>query len=365
MAHELHADPSNRQRIRELETEISRLQEEAQRIINRSNQRQTTAEQAQQAVAQAESELNALSGMAHEFFAPGQRDVVAESLNRCRSWISAGMTDAAAAYASVALSQARLLSARIQDAEQQWVTLFNACAARADALIRMLDEAVQSPYATPAGTFLRDADCLNYFSSGLYGAAREEIDQLNKTLLTPARTDLQAAFRSGTLPPQSGLSALLRDIPKIEVRCSTAVTAADREMYYSDERSEQGQRTAFLLQNEGYTLESSGFDDHAPLNPYTILAGLADSFRIRIRFVPVRRQGIAVSNIVTVECIDCGYTTEAQGRMLVQVWQKRLLNENPSAQIIVLNDKGPGLRKKLHLDEPEQPLGAAQAVRRL
>jgi len=356
--HSLHTDTARR--IRELEAEIARLNEQAQRIINNSNRRQTTAAQANQAVAQAEAELKTVSRLPHEFFAEGQLDIIVQSINRCRSWINAGMTDAAIAFALVAQSQARLLALQIQDAEKQWLNLFNIYAPRAESLIQMLEQCINTPYTTPSGSFLRDQDCLNYFSSGLYGKAKDEIDQINETLLSPARSDLQAAFHNGRLPSANGLSALLRDLPKMEVRCMTAVKACDQEMYYSDERSEQARRIVFLFQNEGYPLESAGFDNENFLNPYTIIAGLAN-FRIRIRLVPVRRQGITASNVITIKCLDA---SEAQARMLAQVWQERVLKDNPSAQCIILNDKGPELIKKLHLDQPEEPLCAAQAIYR-
>lgn len=353
-----------RNRIRQLEGEVARLREEAEKVIKQVGKAaKTSRAQAQSAIDKTKNALQMARSAPHTFFAPGQLGAIEQGFSRCQAYFQAGMTDAAAALSVVTQTELLLMVARIDEAKASYITLFNAIAEQADPMLAQLRACTEQPLRTKTGLFLRDASCLAYFSSGLYADVLRELTAMESRLLAPLRADADAAFQSGALPSCAELSAQLRTIGEVKARCSAAILAANREMELSDARESAGQCIAQQLAAAGYLLLAEGFEENQPLNAYVLSGELMDSLRVHMRIAPVRFRGIAERNSMTLSCEPLCHCSQAQAMEVASVWKQRIAPHCADLSIMI-HDQATALRINQIPQAAPQPMQYAQALSR-
>lgn len=306
----------------ELEAEIQRLREAAQRAVQLVRQGRCPTGDAKEALKAACQQYLAVAAKPHIFFAPGQMAILQQNLNRCGEWLQQGMTDAALALACDTHAELRMLEQRIAAARDAYLALLEEYEKQIITLARELSAAL-TPFETALGTFERDTACLDYYSSGLYNQSAREVIAAETELLRPIRDQGDAAFQSGRLPAAHELSRRLRELPSLQARVDAAVIAADREMLHSDARKQAGKALSCLLCDMGYAVLQADFEAQQPLNPFVVEGLLDASVNLRVIFTPQREDGIACGNTATVFC-DARFGGERENQALLEAWRQRI-----------------------------------------
>ena len=116
----------------------------------------------------------------HEFFFPGELDLIKSRSPQIQNAAKCEMNQAAAAMLLSAETEIQLLKIRTEKAFQEWMEMFQDYKKLLDRLLEHMEMYSRHPLETPAGSFYLAEEDLNYWSKDLYGQVYEKIRQMKQ-----------------------------------------------------------------------------------------------------------------------------------------------------------------------------------------
>ncbi len=347
-----------RARSAEMEAETERLREAAQRAIQLARAGHCPTEDAKAALLDVCRTYLAASKGPHEFFCPGQLNVLAQSIEKCDEWIKRGWSDAGLALASDCLAEIKMLSQRVESAKAVYMAELEEYEKNLGVLASRLSAALD-PFETDLGSFERSPECLDHYSSGLYKQVSGEVLQAELQIIRPVRALGDAAFAEGRLPAASDLNKRLRDMPVLNARSEAAVKAADQEMRLSDGRKKAGMSMAQLLNEMGYSVRRAEFENGDSLNSFLLNGDLDSTVSLSVTLIPLREDGIAERNGVAMSC-ETVFGSDDERDALRETWLSRI-SPHIEGMLVLSGKQGEG-EKDFSPNPPQPELYAQRRV---
>lgn len=297
------------EKLRELERLNAELRQELESIKSETTQMHSfTKEYALELKQKAVQQEKVVRNLPHQFFHPGQLDILDEHLAQIDCMIDAEMYDAAAATADSVLAELQIFEITLNENQRDWSELFGICKRLITALHDQIKTFEAQPIRTPAGDFSpMPEEQLDYWSSGSYSAIRKKVmDEYEASVLI--------AKDIGSFLSQNGGIAInqyqnqIRLLHRLAEQVSAAITCIQSERFYSDERFVLAQQAMDYLCSQAYQIqeEETGFripPDGEPIDAFEVSATINGLDYLHLSFVPVRENGVTVRNIclITVE----------------------------------------------------------------
>ena len=332
-------DRQAQMRLQEKLGELNRLnqalQEQMQRIISDTARKQEVERRAaEEEYHLAEISLARCESTAHAFFLPGQLELHRSQAGRAMQMITGGLYSAAMATAVSVCTDVDILILNVQQMEQEWLRLLTDYERRVGRLRANLSSFVkerhETVYTRQQGTegHLLDEPLLSYWSSGLYGPLRDEIEQAAALLEEIRKNGATRYLQQEGAMTKRMLTNRISRCRELEDRLTALITCVRSELRLSDERFVAGEMAADTLDRLGYMVKDQGFEIRdgmeQPLDAYVVEAELTDDASIRIAFSPIRQHGVAIRNECVIT-ITLGKLQEASVyRSLVNVWTGRI-----------------------------------------
>lgn len=244
--------------------------------------------------------MKELDGKPHEFFFPGDLDVIKSRGPQIQNALKHKMYQAAAAMMLAAETEARLLMIRTEKAFQEWMEMFVDYKMLVNRMSEELGMYSRQPLETPAGSFKLSEDELNFWSRSLYSKLAKIIIKMKQAVDQMERMDLEQYLKTGSAPNGYQFRKLLRRLEDLEQSLTAVMEGIGAERFYSDERKVSAKKTKEMMAEYGYECLKDGFVEaegkENPADSYELVFCLNAYDQLFTRFVPVRKHGVAVGN---------------------------------------------------------------------
>lgn len=249
---------------------------------------------------QISGEIAELNQKPHEFFFPGELELIKSRSPQIQNAAKCEMYQAAAAMLLSAETELQLLKIRTEKAFSEWLEMFMDYKRRIERLLEHLQMYSKTPLETPSGSFYLEEEDLNFWSKSLYGQIYANVCKMKQTVEEMEKEDLNLYLKNGDAAKGYEFRKMLRSLGEMEQTVAAVMDGIGAERYYSDERYISAQKVKFMMEEQGYAcgkeefLTSGGSED--PMDSYEIVFSLNPYDQLWMRFVPERKHGVAVGN---------------------------------------------------------------------
>lgn len=278
----------------ELSAELAGLKAQEQRRT------EVSREMAEQLVAEAQQQQEAVEALPHAFFCAGQFDVFAEHLEQVQTFLAQGMCEAAASSADICLAELQILEINVRTMQREWEELYLEYRGQASMLHKLMEQFEAGPVESPLppGAFILCPEDRDDWSSGQYGPVHDEIVQAFQLVQgVDGAGSVSAYLSEGEAPQGRQMVQAITGLHRLADRLLAAITCIRNEMSLSDGREMLAEQAERLLAEQGYWRVSGGYRNEDPLDSYVLDLKNNDMDTLRLTFVPVREDGVAVRNI--------------------------------------------------------------------
>lgn len=304
-AEELRAFDARAQRERQAKVdELTRINDELaaelEGIRSREQQRtEASREMAEEIAAQAQEQQEVVDKLPHDFFCAGQLDVFSEHLQQVQTFLAQGMCEAAASSAEICLAELEILEINVRQMQREWEELFSEYQGRASKLHELMKQFENSPVGSPMGDFMLIDEDRADWSRGEYGPIHDEVERSNQLARGVEEAgDVTAFLRGGTAPKGRQMVQAITGLQRLADRLMAVITCISKELFLSDGREMLADQAAEILASQGYAKVSGGYRGDDPLDSYVLDLSNNGIDIIRLTFVPVREDGVAVRNML-------------------------------------------------------------------
>ena len=290
---------------KKLRNQIARLD---QKIIKEQNAFETKKKKMEQAAKDSIRQLSSqvsdcmkeMSRKPHEFFFPGELDLIRTRGPQIQSAAKCGMYQAAAAMLLAAETEIQLLKLRTEKAFQEWMEMFADYKEQVNRIYEELTLYSREPLETPAGSFKLSEEELNFWSKTLYEKMAKTAAHMKEAVDQMEKMDMEQYLIKNKAPNGYEFRKLLRRLEEMEQSAEALMEGIGAERYYSDERLMSAKQTRDMMGAHGYECLKDGFvwseGKANPMDSYEMVFCLNPHDQVCTRFVPVRKHGIAVGN---------------------------------------------------------------------
>ena len=302
-ADELRAYDERAQRERQrLVDELMRVNDELaaelDAIRSREQQRTETGRaMAEQLATQAEHQREVVEGLPHAFFCAGELDVLVEHLGQVQTFLGQGMCEAASSTADMCLSELQILEINVRSLQREWEDLFAEYRGQASMLHQIMEQFEQGGVDSPMGSFKLVAEDRDDWSRGAYTPVHDEVEQAFELVRGVEEEGVAAFLNAGGAPRGRQLVQAITGLHRLSDRLLAAITCIKNELWLSDGREVLANQAEGILATQGYVRVSAGYRDDDPLESYVLELSNNGIDTLRLTFVPVRENGVAVKNI--------------------------------------------------------------------
>lgn len=244
--------------------------------------------------------MKELNGKPHEFFFPGDLDLIKSRGPQINHAVKCNMYQAAAAMMLAAETEAQLLKIRTEKEFQEWMEMFTDYKALVDRLSDELHMYSRLPLETPIGSFKLTEDELNFWSMNLYDKMAKTIVKMKQVVDQLESMNLEQYLKKGGAPKGYEFRKLLKRLEDLEQSLMAVMEGIGAERFYSDERKASAKKTKDMMGEHGYECLKDGFvqaeGEENPMDSYEMVFCLNPYDQVFARFVPIRKHGIAVGN---------------------------------------------------------------------
>ena len=298
-AFDAQAQRARQEKLDELKGINDELAAELERMRTQEQQRtEVSRELAESTESQAKEQLEVVETLPHDFFFSGQLDVFSEHLAQVQTFLSQGMCEAAASTADICLAELQILEINVRAAQREWEELFWEYRGQATMLHKLMEQFERDPVQSPMGEFvLIDEDRADW-SSGQYGPIHEKIEESYKLVRGVEEAgDVGAYLCGGTAPQGRRMVQAITGLHRLSDQLLASITCIRNEMSLSDGREMLADQAGEILAPHGYRCVARGFRNDDPLDSFVVEFTNNDIDFVRLTFVPVREDGVAVRNI--------------------------------------------------------------------
>lgn len=245
-------------------------------------------------------EISELNQKPHEFFFPGELEMIKSRSPQIQNAAKCEMYQAAAAMLLSAETELQLLDIRTEKVFQEWMEMFTDYKKLVERLSEHLQVYFRTPLETPAGSFYLTEEELNFWSRELYSQIAERVNEMKTTVEQMEKDDPKMYLKTGEAAKGYEFRKMLRSLGEMDQTVAAVMDGIGAERYYSDERYIAAQKVKFMMEEQGYAcgkeefLTSGGSED--PMDSYEIMFSLNPYDQLWVRFVPVRKHGVVVGN---------------------------------------------------------------------
>ena len=244
--------------------------------------------------------MKEMSRKPHEFFFPGELELIKTRGPQIQNAVKCGMYQAAAAMLLSAETEIELLKARTEQAFKDWLEMF----ADYKDMVRRLDKKLTiysvTPMKTAAGSFKLTEEELNFWSKMRYEKMAKSVIRMKQAAEQMGKLDMEVYLVKNKAPKGYEFRKLLRRLEDMEQSIEALMEGIGAERYYSDERLVSAKQARDMMEANGYECLKDGFilseGRENPMDSYELVFCLNPSDQMYARFVPVRKHGIAVGN---------------------------------------------------------------------
>ena len=236
----------------------------------------------------------------HEFFFPGELDLIKSRSPQIQNAAKCEMNQAAAAMLLSAETEIQLLKIRTEKAFQEWMEMFQDYKKLLERLLEHMEIYSHHPLETPAGSFYLAEEDLNYWSKQLYGQLLERIRQMKQTVEKIEQDKPEIYLKTGEAAKGYEFRRAIRSLDEMAHSVAAMMDGIAAERFYSDERYISAKKIKFMMEEQGYTCLREGFieieDLENRMDTYEIVFSLNPYDQLWVRLVPERKHGIAARN---------------------------------------------------------------------
>lgn len=236
----------------------------------------------------------------HEFFFPGELELIRSRSPQIQNAAKCEMYQAAAAMLLSAGTEIQLLKIRTEKAFQEWMEMFTDYKRILERLSEHLNLYSNVPLETPAGSFYLTKEEMDFWSRGLYSQISERVHTMKLTVDQIEDHDPEKHLKKNEAMKGYEFRKALRNLDELEHRVVSLMDGIGSERYYSDERYISARKVKFMMEEQGYTCLQERFltsdGDENPMDSYEIVFSLNPYDQLWMRFVPERKHGVAVGN---------------------------------------------------------------------
>ncbi|MBE5972072.1 MAG: hypothetical protein E7246_06080 [Lachnoclostridium sp.] len=244
--------------------------------------------------------LKELDQKPHEFFFPGELDLIKSRSPQIQNAAKCEMYQAAAAMLLSAETEIQLLKIRTEKAFQEWLEMFTDYKKLLERLSEHLTLYSRVPLETPAGSFYLTEEELNFWSKELYGQIAESISRMKRTVEQMEKDKPELYLKKEEAWKGYEFRKALRNMDELEHSVAAVMEGIGAERFYSDERYISAQKVKFMMEEQGYTCLQARFlqpeGEENLMDSYEIVFSLNPYDQLWVRFVPERKHGVAVRN---------------------------------------------------------------------
>ena len=236
----------------------------------------------------------------HEFFFPGELELIKSRSPQIQNAAKCGMNQAAAAMLLSAETEIQLLKIRSEKAFREWMEMFSDYKKLLDRLLEHLNLYSHHPLETPAGSFYLSEEDLNYWSRNLYGQLLDKIRQLKLAVETIEQENPEIYLKKGEASKGYEFRKAIRSLDEMSHAVTAVMDGIAAERFYSDERYISAKKVKFMMEEQGYTCLQEGFlltdGSENLMDTYEITFSLNPYDQLWVRFVPERKHGVTERN---------------------------------------------------------------------
>lgn len=244
--------------------------------------------------------LRELDQKPHEFFFPGELELIKSRSPQIQNAAKCEMYQAAAAMLLSSETEIQLLKIRTEKAFQEWMEMFNDYKKLLERLAEHLNLYSRVPLETPAGSFYLKEEELNFWSKELYGQIAERISKMKQTVEKMEEDKPELYLKKEEALKGYEFRKALRNMDELEHSVAAVMEGIGAEKLYSDERYVSARKVKYMMEEQGYVCLQERFlqaDGEADLmDSYEIVFSLNPYDQLWVRFVPERKHGVAVRN---------------------------------------------------------------------
>lgn len=244
--------------------------------------------------------MKEMSRKPHEFFFPGELELIRTRGSQIQCAAKCGMHQAAAAMLLAAETEIQLLKLRTENAFREWMEMFTDYKEQVERIHAELTRYSGEPMETPAGSFKLTEDELNFWSKMLYEKMAKKVSRMKLAVEKMEKLDMEQYLTKNKAPKGYEFRKLLRRLEDMEQSAEAMMEGIGAERYYSDERLVSAKQTRDMMGAYGYECLKDGFvwseGKENPMDSYEMVFCLNPHDQVCTRIVPVRKHGIAVGN---------------------------------------------------------------------
>ena len=253
----------------------------------------------------------------HEFFFKGEFDIIDSHAKQVESEIRQEMYQAAASDAGSIEMEFSLLRTKVQQALHEWMLAFQDYAGIVKGISRKISLLEAHELQTAAGTFRMNEKELNYWSCGSYSPYKRKIQEAMEFIRRVEEVGVTEYLKQQEHLQRKGIFGQVSEAHKWEDELAAITTCILNERLFSDERWVSARKAIQCLQEIGYQILRVGYRSPGeelrsaewypkgtkyqqnPLDCFDLDVTIQGMDIVRITFLPVRTNGVAVRN----ECI--------------------------------------------------------------
>lgn len=306
----------------------------------------------------------------HAFFCRGEFAIIDSHAAQIEGEISQEMFQAAAADASSVTMEFDLLRTKVEQALDEWSAAFQDYARIIRSIAHRMDALERQPLKTAAGTFVMALQEINFWSCGSYLPYREKVLKAAAFVDQVDRMGVEQYLRQQTGTNRREIFSRVTQAQQWEDELAGITNCVCSERMLSDERWQLAGLAARTLGEVGYRVMSRGFRPpeeglagrdwylqaggprQNPLDSYDLVVSVQGLDLVRVTFVPVRQNGVAVRNECIVSLAAVTLTSEEMAAEVVRTNVERI--RQCAGQIGVSGVTGPASQKDLAEKEEQR-----------
>lgn len=324
-----------RQTMQELEACSQELRAQLQMMKDETRQQDRAFRQkAEQAQAEAENARLQAEATPHTFFCPQEFDIISGHIQDIRTQIDMGMYQAAVSDANCIALEFQLLRTKVEHAFTEWMRAFDDYRQILSALNQRLAQFESTAIETSEGTFRMSAGEMNFWSTGTYAPLAQQIRAAHDTFCGMDQDQILEYLRGRAGTNRRAIFDLVTQGRKWEDQLAAVINCIVSERIMSDQRLTIAQTTADFLEELNYQVAVEQFlpprpaiarqswyiagPEENPLDSFDLHLLLGAQNRLKLRIVPRRQNGLAVSNEIFLSLDMRTATDSATERMIAQ-----------------------------------------------
>ena len=244
--------------------------------------------------------LKELEQKPHEFFFPGELDLIKSRSPQIQNAAKCELYQAAAAMLLSAETEIQLLKIRTEKAFREWMEMFEDYKKMLDRLSEHLRVYSIVPLETPSGSFYLTEEEMDFWSKGHYSRILKTVSEMKQAVEQMETDKPEVYLKTNEAHKGYELRKALRNLDELERSVTAVMDGIGAERFYSDERYVSARKVKFMMEEQGYTCLQEGFlqqdGTENPMESYEVVFSLNPYDQLWVRFVPERRHGISARN---------------------------------------------------------------------